>query len=112
MSVMAEPSQDGQAGIPPGLPGGVSPRLAGLWRGLFGSMLNSAITVATAALLAWAVPPLLRWLVFDATWSGTAQDCRASDGACWAFVAAKIRFILFAFYPPDLQWRPALATSC
>ncbi|WP_214473223.1 amino acid ABC transporter permease [Mesorhizobium sp. dw_380] len=74
--------------------------------GLFGTPLNSVITVVTVALLAWIIPPLLRWGVFDATWTGTSADCAAGSGACWAFVGAKFRFILFAFYPPALQWRP------
>src|SRR5690606_8203029 len=71
--------------------------------GLFGTRLNTAITVATVALLAWAVPPFLRWALIDATWRGTSAECMAGEGACWAFVAAKLRFILFAFYPPDLH---------
>ncbi|WP_354036775.1 amino acid ABC transporter permease [Bradyrhizobium sp. S3.2.6] len=54
------------------------------------------------------LPLLLRWLVLDATWHGTSADCQAHDGACWAFIAAKLRFILFAFYPVELQWRPSL----
>ncbi|MBS7535973.1 amino acid ABC transporter permease [Ancylobacter sonchi] len=83
--------------------------LTTLRRGLFGSWLNGLVTLATVALLAVIVPPLLRWLVIDATWSGSAADCRAGDGACWAFIAAKIRFILLAFYPAELQWRPVLA---
>ena len=76
--------------------------------GLFGSRLNTALTVLTVAALAWIVPPFLRWAVLDATWRGTAADCMAGAGACWAFVGAKLRFVLFAFYPPDLLWRPAL----
>ena len=76
--------------------------------GLFGTPFNSAITIATLALLGWAVPPLLRWGILDATWTGTSRDCAAASGACWAFVGAKFRFILFAFYPPVLQWRPLL----
>ncbi|MBX3569235.1 MAG: amino acid ABC transporter permease [Rhizobiaceae bacterium] len=75
--------------------------------GLFGSPLNIAITLATILLIAWIVPPLLRWTVLDATWTGTSADCAARDGACWAFVTAKIRFFLFAFYPSELHWRPA-----
>ncbi|BCG84428.1 amino acid ABC transporter permease [Mesorhizobium sp. 113-3-9] len=76
--------------------------------GLFGTPLNSLITVVTVALLAWIIPPLLRWGIFDATWTGTSADCAAASGACWAFVGAKFRFILFAFYPPALQWRPLI----
>lgn len=79
--------------------------------GLFGTRLNTAITALTTALLAWAVPPLLRWAIVDATWSGTAADCAAREGACWTFVVAKLCFILFAFYPPDLHWRPLLVVA-
>lgn len=75
--------------------------------GLFGTRANTLITVATVLLLWQVVPPLIRWAVIDATWSGASDACER-NGACWAFVAAKLRFILFAFYPPDLQWRPAL----
>lgn len=80
-----------------------------LWNGLFGTRLNTALTVLTLAFLVWLLPPLARWLVLDATWTGTAQDCAAASGACWAFVTAKLRFILFAFYPQELQWRPTAA---
>ncbi|BCG83398.1 amino acid ABC transporter permease [Mesorhizobium sp. 113-3-3] len=76
--------------------------------GLFSTPLNTVITVVTVALLGWIVPPLLRWGILDATWAGTSADCAAASGACWAFVGAKFRFILFAFYPPGLQWRPLI----
>lgn len=77
-------------------------------RGLFGTPLNAVITVACLALLAWAVPPLLRWAVIDTTWTGTADACRLNGGACWAFIGEKLRFILFGFYPADRHWRPAV----
>ncbi|MER9580821.1 amino acid ABC transporter permease [Mesorhizobium sp. M0276] len=83
-----------------------SATLQTLKTGLFGTPLNSTITVVTVALLGWIVPPLLRWAILDATWTGTSADCALATGACWAFVGAKFRFILFAFYPPALQWRP------
>lgn len=85
-----------------------SARFSSLRASLFGSLTNTILTLATLALLAWVLPPLVRWAVIDATWSGTAQNCAARSGACWAFVGAKLRFILFAFYPPALQWRPLL----
>ena len=79
------------------------------WQGLAGSPLNLAITLAILLLAARFLPPLVRWAVLDATWSGTAETCAANGGACWAFVAAKLRVILFGLYPPGLQWRPAVA---
>lgn len=84
------------------------PLRARLADGMFGTRLNTGITILTTALLVWAVPPLARWALIDATWSGTSADCAARDGACWAFIGAKLRFIFFAFYPPDLHWRPLL----
>ncbi len=71
--------------------------------------LNAALTLATAVLLVWTVPPVVRWAVLDATLFGTPETCAARGGACWAFVIAKIRFILFGFYPPKLQGRAGLA---
>lgn len=89
------------------LAGRVHQTLTALRIGLFGTRTNTAVTLATVLLLSQIVPPLFRWMILDATFSGTADAC-TRDGACWAFVAAKLRFILFAFYPPDLQWRPTL----
>ena len=79
------------------------------WRhGLFGTPLNTILTLGTLAFLAWVVPPFVRWALLDATWVGTSADCNAGTGACWAFVTAKINFILYSFYPPAVQWRPAV----
>ncbi|WP_246663476.1 hypothetical protein [Phyllobacterium endophyticum] len=76
--------------------------------GLFGTPLNTLITVFVVAMLFWTVPFLFRWLFLNATWTGSAKDCAANTGACWAFIGAKLRFILFALYPPELDWRPSL----
>ncbi|MXN46552.1 ABC transporter permease subunit [Shinella kummerowiae] len=81
--------------------------LATLRTGLFGTRTNTLVTAATLLLLSQILPPLFRWAVLDATFTGNAEACTRA-GACWSFVAAKLRFILFAFYPPDLQWRPVL----
>jgi general L-amino acid transport system permease protein len=54
--------------------------------------------------------PLARWALLDATWSGTAVQCRANSGACWAFIAHKLPFIIFGLYPPGERWRAAMAT--
>ena len=37
---------------------------------LFSTPLNALLTVAVVALLVWLVPPLIRFLFIDATWSG------------------------------------------
>jgi len=82
--------------------------LLGLRAGLFGTVTNSLITLLTSAALVWTLPPLIRWGILDAAWSGASADCAARGGACWAFIGAKLQFILFAFYPAEFLWRPAL----
>lgn len=78
---------------------------------LFSSPLNILITVLLAWFLIMAVPAVLEWAFIKANFSATsAQECRASEGACWAFIIEKHRLILFGTYPYDEQWRPLLAT--
>lgn len=80
-----------------------------VWQVLFGDLLSAALTLAVLALLLLIVPNLIRWGIVDAVWSRDSKElCREADGACWAFLAAKYRQILFGIYPPDQQWRPML----
>lgn len=85
--------------------------LARLAAGLFGTPLNAVLTVLIAWLLLMTVPAALDWLVLDASFTADdGQGCRATSGACWAFIAHKHRLILFGIYPFDEQWRPLLAS--
>ncbi|NYT59929.1 amino acid ABC transporter permease [Alcaligenaceae bacterium] len=78
---------------------------------LFSSPLNTLLTVLVVWLLAMAVPAMIDWLFIKANFDAqNAQECRASGGACWAFIAEKHRLILFGVYPYDEQWRPLLAS--
>ncbi len=53
------------------------------------------------------LPPLVRWATVDAVWS--APDgalCREhQDGACWAFIGAKLDYLRFGSYPIPQRWR-------
>jgi len=78
---------------------------------LFSSPLNLLITVPLAWGLLMAVPALVEWAFIKANFdAANAQECRASGGACWAFIIEKHRLILFGTYPFDEQWRPLIAT--
>ncbi|HLN85427.1 MAG TPA: amino acid ABC transporter permease [Candidatus Limnocylindrales bacterium] len=70
------------------------------------------MTTLVIGYLAWRlIPALLSWALVNAVWSPlNASKCRdaARQGACWAFIADKYRFILFGTYPADEHWRPAL----
>jgi general L-amino acid transport system permease protein len=79
---------------------------------LFSNWFSSLVTV-TILYLAWKfVPPFVDWAFLDAVWSPKhPRICREAieQGACWAFVADKYRFILFGTYPAEEHWRPAFA---
>src|SRR3546814_2050041 len=89
-------------------PPGAAAGIAGWCRDrLFSSPLNIVLTVLVAWLLFMTLPALIDWLFLQADFSATsAAQCRAAQGACWAFIAAKHRLILFGLYPYDEQWRP------
>jgi len=78
---------------------------------LFSSPANIALTVICAVLIVWLVPPLLRFFVFDAVWSGDdRQACLALPqhpdvGACWAFIRVWSSYFVYGFYPAAERWR-------
>jgi len=76
---------------------------------LFNGWFNSALTVVTIYFLWKVVPPTIRWLFLDAVWTAGSEACRTADGACWSVITENIRFILFGFFPYDLQWRPLIS---
>jgi general L-amino acid transport system permease protein len=94
------------AGTAPALPG-FAARTRDVLKACFNGPLNIVISLGCIALLAWAVPPMFRWAVLDATWTGTAATCRANGGACWAFIREKFWFSIFGLYPFEERWRPA-----
>jgi general L-amino acid transport system permease protein len=98
-------------------PAPVAPPMAGLgplrWirDNLFSSVFNSVLTVLVIALIVWVIPPLIKFLVIDAVWSGTnreaclATPARPEVGACWAFVREWFSFFIYGPYPVAQRWR-------
>jgi general L-amino acid transport system permease protein len=77
---------------------------------LFSSPLNAILTLGAVYLLYLAVPPLLNWLVFDATWGeGTSREDCVNPGACWTMVRARFGQLMYGFYPVEERWRVNLA---
>jgi general L-amino acid transport system permease protein len=81
-------------------------------RNLFGSWLDTLLTLLGLYLIWLLVVPALKFLIIDAVWSGGGRnDCLGSTGACWPFVAAKLRQLAYGFYPAEQLWRPNLTLA-
>lgn len=74
-------------------------------RNLFPDWRQGLLTVLVIYALVRYLPGLFEWLLWDATWSGTREDCIASGGACWAFVSARWGQFIYGFYPVSERWR-------
>jgi general L-amino acid transport system permease protein len=78
---------------------------------LFSSPFNIALTLICLLFIVWVVPPLLRFFLIDATWTGTDRNaCLASPdnptpGACWAFIRVWFSYLVYGFYPAGERWR-------
>lgn len=88
-------------------------------KNLFATPKDTVLTIIAILLLAWFLPPMIKWLFIDASWTGGGRGVCATvaqggsqpegwSGACWAFVGAKFDQFLFGRYPIDERWRPAL----
>jgi general L-amino acid transport system permease protein len=101
----------------------VSETGAGAWirKNLFATPIDSALTVLCLLAVAWFLPQILDWAVFDAVWTGPDRTvCLTVDqggtlpsgwsGACWAFVNAKFAQFMFGRYPIEERWR-VIATA-
>jgi general L-amino acid transport system permease protein len=82
-----------------------------LRQNLFNGWFNTLLTLLGVYLVWLIVPPLVRFLLIDAVWEGAGRDdCLAEKigrpvGACWPFIQAKFRQLIYGFYPEDEQWR-------
>ena len=83
----------------------------GILRALFGTPATALLTLAIAALLGWAIPGLIGWGVTGATWVAENRRGCGPDGACWAFIRARIGLFLYGGYPAAEHWRVDLAAA-
>jgi len=74
---------------------------------LFSSWSSTVVTFLIAAFCLWSLPDMIAWATVRAVWR--APDgvlCRAhQDGACWAFVAAKLDYFRYGSYTQTERWR-------
>jgi general L-amino acid transport system permease protein len=82
-----------------------------LRQNLLSTPFNIGLTILIVLLLVWAIPELLRFLVFDAVWTGLDRNaCLESVqhrpiGACWPFVWERLPYFTYGSYPLDQRWR-------
>lgn len=80
-------------------------------RTLFGTPATATLTVAITAVLGVTLPNLWHWGVMGATWVASNRRGCAPDGACWAFIRARLGLFLYGGYPPAEQWRVDLTAG-
>jgi general L-amino acid transport system permease protein len=85
-------------------------KAASMARGLFSSPANAVLSASAAILLATLGYFALSFALTNAAAPGhSLADCRAVQGACWPFIAAKLDQLLAGRYPQAERWRCALA---
>jgi len=85
-------------------------------RNLFASRWSTLVTLLLMLSLIEWIGSFVQWAVLNAVWSVPGSNesadstaCRLiqGNGACWAVVHEKFRFMMFGTYPFTEQWRPA-----
>jgi general L-amino acid transport system permease protein len=76
---------------------------------------NAAVTAVLGVGVLYFGARFAQWAVLSAIWrlppGSTSAICRAArgEGACWAVVGERFRFILLGAYPAAQPWRPLVA---
>lgn len=68
--------------------------------------MNTVITLIIFFIIFQLFTPLYNWAITESIINGTSDICRQSEGACWAFIRQKYKFIIFGFYPEESRLRP------
>lgn len=88
-------------------------------RNLFSTPVNTVMTALAIIAIAWFLPRILNWLLFDAVWTGENRAACLTveqggqlpagwSGACWPFVSNRFGYFMFGRYPVDERWRVIL----
>ncbi|BAT60422.1 inner membrane amino-acid ABC transporter permease protein YhdY [Variibacter gotjawalensis] len=85
--------------------------IAWVRKNLLATWKDVLLTAVIILLAIWILPPLIKYALIDAVWSGkdreaclaTAQNPEA--GACWAFVRDRFSYFIYGSYPIAERWR-------
>ena len=92
-------------------PGATTGAIGWIRQHLFSSPANIALTLFSALLIYWIVPPIIDFLFLHAVWSGSDREAclptaeRPEVGACWAFVRDRFFYFIYGSYPIPERWR-------
>src|SRR5487761_2720616 len=74
---------------------------------LFGSVVDSILSVIGIVIALLILIPIVQWAFINATWTGDNREACAANtiGACWAFVRANFGQFMYGRYPDPERWR-------
>lgn len=83
---------------------------AWLWmrQNLFNSWSNTIITFVALWLLYLTLSSLVSWGLTEAAFGLDPEGCKATEGACWSFIADTWKVFMVGRYPYELYGRPLL----
>ena len=86
-----------------------------MYKNLFSSPLNVALTAIGVFVLYSIVPPMLEWALLKSIWTAESRvDCWdkmevPEEAACWAFIKGRLNIFIYGFYPEAERWRVNLS---
>lgn len=89
-----------------------------LRQNLFGSWMNSVLTILSIGFIAIILWEVLPWIVRSSWTASSLRECREAidlawgdhvDGACWAVIRERYLQLIYGFYPSEQYWRANLA---
>ncbi len=78
---------------------------------LLNSPTNILLTIVGGLLLWFTIIPSIKFLIFDAVWTGADRGACLTEnagfavGACWPYIQAKLPQLIYGFYPEAERWR-------
>ncbi|MBC8270406.1 MAG: amino acid ABC transporter permease, partial [Rhodospirillaceae bacterium] len=72
---------------------------------LFSSPVNTFFTLVGLYIIYITIPPILNWAFISADWTGETKDACTGEGACWPFISAWFKFLMYGRYPVEELWR-------
>ena len=86
-----------------------------VYKNLFSTPLNIALTLVGIYVLYLIVPPVVEWAFIKSVWTAENRtECWGKmevpeEAACWAFIKSRLSLFVYGFYPEAERWRVNLS---